>query len=253
VLTLNASQPTATEVLLSTSDATIAGLPGDQVTVPANTLTASFPVTGLSRGLATVTASLSGSSVTAAIEIVPPPPTLQALTCPSSLAASATSVCVVTLNATQLTETPVGLSVDPSGVLAAPATITVPAQSLRAEFAVTALAPGEAGLTAGPLNGSGQTVTVQVLPPPPTLAGLAPPEGALVVGATATFTLSLNAAQPTETILPFALVPQGIASSPGAITVPAGTLTAPVPVTGLAPGVATLTVGPLNGTEAQSR
>ena len=70
---------------------------------------------------------------------------------------------------------------------------------------------------------------------------------------TATFTLSLNAAQPTETILPLALDPPGIVSGPGAITVPAGSLTAPVPVTGLAPGVATLTVGPLNGTEAQSR
>jgi hypothetical protein len=80
-VTLNASPPAETDVFLATSDASVVGLPGDHLIVPANTLAVSFPVTGLSRETATVTASLNGSTGTAAVTVAPPPPTLQGLSC----------------------------------------------------------------------------------------------------------------------------------------------------------------------------
>ncbi|HEY7675617.1 MAG TPA: hypothetical protein VIG69_00995, partial [Candidatus Methylomirabilis sp.] len=167
-VTLNAAQPTDTGVALSTSDATIAGLPsGNTVTVPAHTLSASFPVTGLQHGMATVTSSLNGSSATAAIEVQPPPPTLQSLVCPSTLTTGATGLCTATLNATQLTDTIVPLASSAPGTASVPPTVTVPANTLTAQFGVTAVAVGPATISAGPLNGTSKSADVQAVPPPP--------------------------------------------------------------------------------------
>ncbi len=251
-VSLSASQPTPTEVFLSASDAAIVGLPGDRVVVPANTLSAAFPVSGLRRGLATVTAALNGSSVTAAITVLPPPPMVQSLACPASLTVGATGLCTVTLNATQLTDTLVPLASTDPGLVTVPATVTVPANTLTASFVATGIAVGSATLIAGPLNGTTQSTAVQVLPPPPTVQSLLPPTGTLFVGATATVTLTLNAAQLADTVVPLTSSPTGVISAPATVTVPAGVLSAPVTVTGLAPGLATLTAGPLNGTSAQS-
>ncbi len=50
-VSLNASQPTDTDVLLTTSDSAVVGLPGDRVIVPAHALSVSFAVTGKARGM----------------------------------------------------------------------------------------------------------------------------------------------------------------------------------------------------------
>ena len=250
-VTLNASQPADTEVSLATSDATILGIPADRVTVPAHALSASLSVTGLKRGMATVTGSLNGSSATAAITISSPLPTLQGLACLATLATGATGLCTVTLNATQLTDTNVPLASSDLSIVTAPPSVTVPANTLTAQFVATGVAVGTATLTAGPLNGTSQSVSVQIVPPVPTIVSLLPSTGSLFVGATATFTLTLNAAQLTDTPVPLGSSPSGIVSHAATVTVPAGSLTATVTVTGLTPGSATLTAGPLNGTTAQ--
>lgn len=189
-LTLNASQPTATDVFLSTSEPTIVGLPGDRVTVPAHSLSTAFAVTGLKRGTATVTASLTGSSATVAVEVQPPPPTIQGLACPPNLTAGATGLCTLTLNATQLTDTVVSLASTDAGVVSVPPSVTVPAHTLSAQFAVTGVAQGLAINTAGPLNGTSQSAIIQVLPPPPTITSLTPASVTLFLGATASLSLT---------------------------------------------------------------
>ncbi len=251
-VTLNASQSTDTDVVLSTSDPTIVGLPGDRVTVPANSLSASVLVTGLNQGTATVTATLNGSTATAAIEIQPPPPTIQRLICPATLTLGATGLCTVSLNATQLVETLVPLGASAIGVLSIPASVPVPANTLTAQFAVTGLAQESATITAGPLNGTSKDMVIQVLPPPPTIVSLMPGSATVLVGATVTLTLTLNAAQFTDTAIPLAGTPTGTINVPSSVTVPAGSLSVPVTVTGLTPGSATLMAGPLNGTQAQT-
>ncbi len=53
-VTLNAAQPTDTDVALGASDATVVGLPpGEKVTVPAHTLSTAVPIQGHALGLAT--------------------------------------------------------------------------------------------------------------------------------------------------------------------------------------------------------
>lgn len=251
-VTLNASQPTDTEVAIATTDPTVVGLPGDRVTVPAHTLAAAFAITGLARGTATVTASLNGASATSAITVQPPPPTVSALACPAALTVGATGGCTVTLNATQLAETMVPLAGDAPAVLTVPASITIPAGQLAAPVPVVAVGPGIATVTAGPLNDTSRQATVQVQPPPPTLVGLTPSPATLLVGASTTLTLALNAAQVADTAVALASVPTGVVMLPPSITVPAGSPTVPIPVTALVPGTTTLTAGPLNGTTVEA-
>jgi hypothetical protein len=78
-----------------------------------------------------------------------------------------------------------------------------------------------------------------------------PSTATLALGATATLTLTLDAAPATDTAVALASHPAGFLSLPTSVTVPAGSVAAPVPVVGAIPGVATLTAGPLNGTTAQ--
>ena len=250
-VTLNASQPMDTEVALATSDEAIVGLPGDRVIVPAHTLTASFPITGLARGTATVTVALNGVSATSAVTVQPPLPTLTAFSCPAMLTAGATGQCTATLNATQITETIVPLSGDAPAVLTVPASVTVPAGQVAAMASVTGLTPGVATITAGPLSDTTTQATVQILPPLPTVVSLAPSPATLLVGASATLTLTLNAAQATDTVVTITAAPTGVLTVPSTVTVPAGGLTVLVPITGVLPGTANVSAGPLNGSTVE--
>jgi hypothetical protein len=249
---LNASQPADTEVLLTTSDSAVVGLPGDRVIVPADALSGAFVAAGKARGMATVTASLNGSNATAAITVSPPPPTIEALTCPAALSTGATTLCTLTLNATQLTDTAVDLVSTNPDVVAVPPSLIVPANTLTAQFVATGGAAGSATLTAGPLNGTNQGASVQVISAPATIGNLLPAASSLVVGATASLTLTLNAVQPTDTVIPLGSSPKGIVSHPASLTVLAGSLTAGLTVTGLTPGTTWLTAGNLNETSAQT-
>jgi RHS repeat-associated protein len=251
-VTLSASQPTDTDVFLTTSDASVAGLPGDRVTVPAHTLSTSVPVTGRARGTATVTAALNGTAATAAITVKPPPPTLTGLTCPATLTEAATGLCTLTLNATQITDTFVPLGASDPGVLSVAPSVTVPAHTLTATVAVTAMGLGTATITAGPLHGTSQTANAQVLPPPPTIVSLLPSPASLSTGAHTALTLTLNAAQLAETVVPLVSTPAGVVQVPNSVTVAAGSLTGSVTITGMAPGRATVSAGPLNGSQAQT-
>ncbi len=143
------------------------------------------------------------------------------------------------------------VSTDP-GVVAVPPSLIVPANTLTAQFVATGGAVGSATLIAGPLNGTSQRASLQVVPPPPTIESLLPVTRTLVVGATASLTLTLNAAQHTDTVVPLASSPTGIVSHPAALTVLAGSPTAALTVTGLTLGTTRLTAGPLNGTSAQT-
>ncbi len=252
-VTLNAAQPTDTEVALISSDPWWLTL-SDRVTVPANTPFATFQVTGNVASTQTVTAALNGRTATAAVSIASPflLPTLRAIACPAALAVGATGQCRLTLTTPQATETELSLAETAPDILVLPASVRFPANSLEVTFSVTGLAPGTVDVIVGPLTGTIRQATVQVVPPAPTLVGLLPNPAALAVGALTTLTVRLNAVQPTDT--PIALVSSiaGILSVPPGVTVPAGRLTALIPVIGLAPGTTTLSVGPLNGTQAQT-
>jgi hypothetical protein len=249
---LAASQPTDTQVLLRTSAPAIIGLPGGQLTVPAHEHAATAYVTGLARGLATVTAELGDSAATAAVEVVPAAGKLDRLECPAAAAEGATIRCTATLSAAQPADTTIALATSSPDVLQAPASVTVPAGSRSAEAGLGALGPGTASVTAGPLNGATQTAEVQVVAGPVGLAALAAGSPAVLVGATTVLTVRLTAAPAADTAVSLSASPAAILALPATATVPAGRTAAEVTLTAVEAGTATLTAGPLNGTTAQA-
>ncbi len=250
--TLSATSSTATDVTLSTSDPAIITLPGTTLTIPANTLAASFTVTGAARGLATVTATLGSSSAAVALEVQPAPPPLGTLTCPLTLATGTVALCTVRLAAAPLAPIVVSLSSDATGTASVPASVTVLPGAPEAQVAVTGVAEGSATLTAGPVSGITRTAAVQVVASSLTISGLTPASAALVAGTTVPLTLTLSAAPATDTSVSLSSSAPSVASTPAAVVVPAGARSTTVIVTGAAAGTATLTAGPLGGTSAQS-
>lgn len=101
-------------------------------------------------------------------------------------------------------------------------------------------------------SGPGGFLTIMVLGVPlPTVVSLVPVTAAVTLGASTSLTLTLSAAQASDTVVPLAASPAGIVSVPASVTVPAGQTTAPVPVGTLALGQAGVTAA-LNGTSASS-
>src|SRR5207302_814559 len=94
-----------------------------------------------------------------------------------------------------------------------------------------------------------------VVPPPPTVVSLVPNPLAIQQGATGTFTLTINAAQPTDTSIPLTNSAPSVLQAPGSATVPAGQTSVTFPVTGLILGSATVTAtitASLNGGSASA-
>ena len=130
--TISASQSSGTLIALTSSDPTIASVPAS-VSVPAGALAVPIAVVGVSPGTATVTGSLNGSSRQSTITVNPAGPTLTSLL-PATLqvAQGASGTFTVTISAAQGSDTVVPLSSSDAGILAAPATVTVPIALLHA-------------------------------------------------------------------------------------------------------------------------
>ncbi|MBX9642137.1 MAG: Ig-like domain-containing protein, partial [Mycobacteriaceae bacterium] len=88
---------------------------------------------------------------------------------------------------------------------------------------------------------------MSVVAPLPTPASLLPSTLNLITGASGTFTLALNAAQPIDTVVPLSVTNSSVLQAPASITVPAGRTDASFSVSGLAAGSAQLAAS-LNGT-----
>ena len=82
---------------------------------------------------------------------------------------------------------------------------------------------------------------------PPQVLSLTPSPLAVVQGATGTLTLTINAAQPTDTIVPITTNNATSVGVPVSVTVPAGSSTTSLSVSGLTVGTGTVTAT-LNGT-----
>ncbi|MGH7165275.1 MAG: Ig-like domain-containing protein, partial [Nitrospiraceae bacterium] len=247
-VTLSAVQPTETPVALAVSPTGIITLP-PTVTVPAGQPSVPVSIGTVMPGTALVQASLNGSLAEAAVHVTPPPPAVVSLLpSPLSVVTGASGPLTVTLNAVRLTNTSVTLTMDNPSVLQVPPSVTVPAGQLTASFTVTGSALGDAVVTTT-LGASTRSATVHVVPPPPVILALVPTPLALQQGATGSVTLTINAAQPTDTNIPLTNTAPGIATVPSSVTVPAGQTSAAVPVTGLTPGDGSLTAA-LNGSTA---
>jgi len=245
-VTLSAARSTPTVVPLQASPAGLVGIPSS-VTIPASVLSANFTVSGLASGAATVSASLNGSTVQAAVQVTPAQPqVVSLLPADQQIASGGTGKLTVTLNTTQTTNTPVNISLDKSGIVTAPSSVIVGAGTTSVQFDVSAVAAGQVVVTAT-VGASSATALVRVAPPPPKVLSLVPNPLPVQVGASGSMTVNLDASVATSTQVPLSVAPAGIASIPASVTVPAGQTSASFQVAGVTPGTAQVTAS-LNGT-----
>ncbi len=247
-LTISAAQSTNTLVPLSASPAGIVSIAA-QVTVLAGQTTAPVVVGTLALGQAGITASLNGSTASAIVNVAAPAVAVTALE-PATLTMNvgATSTFTVRINAAQSTNTQIALSVDNPSVLQIPASVTVAQGQTSAVFTATGLAAGNAIITAS-ANGTSKTSSVHVSPQPVAIVSLLPNPLPLQQGATGGLTVTINVAQETDTVVALASDAPAVAQLAASVTIVAGTLSAPIPVTAIAPGTANVTAS-ANGTTA---
>ena len=247
-LTLSSAQATPTVVQLAASPAGVVDVPAS-VSVPAGELKAAISVAAIGFGQASVVASLNGTSATAAVQVVPLAPQVTSLQPATlSMTAGASGQFTVTLNAVQPGSTEIALEADPPAILQVPQSVTVAAGKTSASFVVTGLAQGDALLAAW-LGTSEQTAQVHVAPQPANLVSLLPNPMPLQQGATGSLTVSIDVAQEADTAVAIANSAPALVQVPLAVTVPAGQLSAVIPVAALAPGSAQVTAS-VNGTSA---
>jgi len=247
-LTISAARSTDTNVPLTVSPPGIVSIPAS-VTVLAGQTTAPVAVGTLALGQAGITASLNSTTASAAVNVVAPPVAGTSLQPASfTLNVGATSSSTGTINATQSTATPIALAVDNPSVLQIPASVTVAQGSTSAVFTATGLAVGNAIITAS-ANGTSKTSSVHVSPQAAAIVSLLPNPLPLQQGATGSLTVTINVAQGTDTVIALADDAPAIAQVAASVTVPAGAISAPIPVSALATGTANVTAS-VNGTSA---
>lgn len=249
-VTLSAAQGSDTAVSLESSAAGIASVPG-LVTVPAGQVSAPVPVSANSAGTAVITASLNGSTATSTVTVTPALPTVVSLLPPTTAVnLGATGALTVTISAAQSSPTAVAITASPTGLVSVPSSVSVPAGQLAAPVPFTALALGSAMIQAS-LNDTTADAVVQVTPPPPAIVSLLPSPLLVAVGAAGTLTVTLNAAQATNTSVTLTANPTGIVQIPASVPVLAGQTQATVTVAGTAVGTATVTAS-ISGSQQQA-
>jgi RHS repeat-associated protein len=209
ILTINAAQVSETVITLTNTAPSTVQVP-TSVTVPANQLSATISVTALLAGNATITASITGSSVSALVQVTLPPPVVTLLTTiapdPSGTALSRPKgkpgTLRVMLSRAPTDTTLVTLTSSATTVAQVLASVTVPAGALTADFPVNTVGEGTATITAS-LNGGSGTATVTVTPAELVLLTLSPQNLTLFLGEsqamTATGTLTDGSTQTLTT------------------------------------------------------
>ena len=86
---------------------------------------------------------------------------------------------------------------------------------------------------------------------PPTLSTLAPPALPLTQGGSGILTATISATQQTDAVMTLQSSNPSVATVPATVTIPANQIAVPIPVSGMAPGTATITAS-MNGSSLQS-
>src|SRR6266705_2263120 len=243
--------PTAAGTLNVTSANTAVATVPASVSFASGQTSVAIPVTTHAVGSAIITASANGGQASATVNVTPAPPTVTSLA-PQSLTVTqgASGNLTVTISSAQSANTQVLLATSNANIASVASAVSVLAGQVSAVIPVAGVSPGTAQITAS-LNGSSASSQITVSPAPPTVVSLVPATSTVSLGASTTLTLTISAAQSTDTLVPLSATPTGIASIPAQVTVLAGQTTAPVAVGTLALGQAGITAS-LNGTTASA-
>ena len=247
---LNAAQPTPTTVNLATEPAGTIQVPA-QVTIPAGQLEAPILVTAVTVGQADVVASLNGSLRRASVTVTPEPSRVeQLLPDPLGLQIGASANITVRLNAAPQEAVTVALSASAPLVLRVPESVTIAAGQIEQTFSVQGLAAGQSSVTAS-LNGISRSSTVNVVAPPPRIAGIEPASQDLPKGKLGKLIITLDKAPESAAVVNLSNSNSGVLSAPAQVTVAAGQLTVEVPLVALQLGQSSITAT-LNDSTAAS-
>jgi RHS repeat-associated protein len=246
---ISAAQTTATVVQVSTRTTGIVSVPAT-VSIPAGQTQVSIALQTLATGNTIVVASLNGSTVEAAVQVNPAPPTLANVAPLNlSLITGATGQLTVALKATHTTDTVVTLSASPAGILAIPASVTILAGQTQAIVSITAATVGQAQIVATLPTGS-KNATVDVVPPAAQLTQMLPNPLNVQQGAAANVALKLNAAQLNPVQVTLSAAQATILQVPANVTIAAGQLTQTFAVQGLQAGTTQLSASINGSTQA---
>ena len=248
--TISAAQTSDTQIAVASDNVNVASVPAF-VTVPAGAVEAPVPVNAIVPGTAQVSASLNGSSATSQVTVIAAPPTVVSLAPPvSTIILGASTTLTLTISSAQSSDTLVSLLVTPAGIVTAPEIVAVPAGQTSVGVTVGTLAYGQAGITAS-LNGSTASAAINVVPPPVAITALEPSKFTMNAGATSQFTVSINAAQLTNTDVALSVDRPDVLQIPAAVTIAQGQMSAVFTATGLAAGDALITAS-ASGTQKTS-
>ncbi|MDP1946727.1 MAG: IPT/TIG domain-containing protein [Nitrospirota bacterium] len=198
-VTLNAVQTTATSVTVSSSNPTVAAVPGS-VTVPANQLSAPVTVTALIQGQADITASLNGTSASSTITVVNPVPSITALS-PASLPSGSPNTTLTVIGQSFVTGATVtfgNTALVTTFVNATSLTATIPAALLTAKGTVPVTVENPA-----PGGGASNSLPFTIVNGTPVLA----PIGNKTIPLGSTLTFTATATDPDNDPVTFAVTP----------------------------------------------
>lgn len=207
---------------------------------------AAVPVMALAAGQAQLRATLSGVTLTAGYTVTPQPPRVAAIE-PQALGVQvgANARLTVRLTSTPADAVDVTLANTHPGVLEVPDTLSIPGGQDSGEITVLGLSAGQARVSAS-LNGTSAHTTVTVALPPPQMARITPATQNLPHGKLGELTVELNRAAQADTLVALTNSNAGALGLPASITVPAGAVSAPVPLVAQQQGTAQVTAS-LNG------
>ena len=138
----------------------------------ATTLVAVVPPTATTGPIAVMTLAGTGTSA-ASFTVIPAPTVANLQPATLSIVRGNTGTLTVTLSAVQTSAISVTLSSSNAAVATVPGTVSVPANQLSAPVTITAIALGQADITAS-LNGTSASSTITVVNPVPSITTLAP-------------------------------------------------------------------------------
>ncbi|MDP1964561.1 MAG: Ig-like domain-containing protein, partial [Reyranella sp.] len=254
-----APTPTAPGSLSVRSSETRTARVPSTVGFAAGQATVNIPVEARAPGTSEIRASLNGRSVEGKVYVSRKTISITSLSpAQLDLVRGSSGTLVIELSAASRRAVTVGLQSSDTTVASVPGSVSIPAGSNRAEFAASALGYGNAQITARlggkPGGKPGDSIAVsqvRVLPPAVQVVSLLPVTGTLTLGAHTDLQLTLSAAQSAATTVPLVTTPTGILDVPSQVVIPAGQLSAPVPVGAITLGTAGITAS-LNGSSVSS-
>jgi len=232
--------PTDVTVALESSDPKVATVPAS-VIIPAGMSSASVPVTALGAGQVSIAATVGTTKLSSSLQVLLSN-AVRYVYC-DQVWVGTSAACSVNLQATAPVDSPVSISVAPSGALTVPASVIVPTGTNGSSFSVTGgSTAGSATLTAT-LGSSHYDYTFTVLANGPATISQVyiSPYSSVLVGTDATIGVYLTGAASSDTTVSITSSNPSVLAPPSSMVIARGSTSASVRATYKSAGFSVIT------------